>query len=142
MNKLPDFAFTVTSTCFKLWCLTLTSAYKHSLEQLVEAPYRENNILDLLFTSKRLWSASESDNDFHGVSDQYAALVNTLTNQQRPKPVRRKIYILDKADLANLKQGSMNITTTQRIIQRQGIDTLSDAFRDNFLTILKAGPLW
>ena len=71
------------------------------VEQLVEAPTRGNSILDLFFTSHP--SLVSKCKPIPGIGDHDAVLVDTLTKPQRSKPVRRKIYLWDKADLAKIK---------------------------------------
>ena len=104
------------------------------LEQLVEAPARGNNILDLFFTSTPYLVSKRKP--IPGIGDHDAVLVDTLAKPKRSKPVRRKIYLWDKADLANLKQEALNITSTLETILPQGIDVLWESFRDQLLTIL------
>ena len=99
----------------------------------MEAP-RGNNILDLFFTSHP--SLVSKCKPIPGVGDHDAVLVDTVTKPQRSKPVRRKIYLWDKSDLAKIKQEATCITDVLRTIQDEGIDSLWEVFRNQLLTIL------
>ena len=92
-------------------------------------------ILDIIFTSNP--SLVSKCTPIPGVGDHDAVLEDRLAKPQRSKPVRRKIYLWDKADLANLKQEARNIATILHTIQHQGIDVLWESFRDQLLTILE-----
>ena len=96
--------------------------------------YQANNILDLFFTSNP--SLVSKCKPISGVGDHDAVIVDTLDKPQRSKPVRRKIYLWDKADLANLKHQALNITSTLQTILPQEIDALWESFRDQLMTIL------
>ena len=58
------------------------------LEQLVEAPTRGNNILDLFFTSNQ--SLASKYKPIPGVGDHDTVRVDTLAKPERSKPVCRK----------------------------------------------------
>ena len=106
------------------------------VEQLVEAQTRGNSILDLFFTSHS--SLVSKCKPIPGMGDHDAVLVDTLTKPQRSKPVHRKTYLWDKADLATgkMKEEATGITDVLRTIQDEGIYTLWKTFRDQLLTIL------
>ena len=138
--NLPDIDWPTLAVTSNQYPAVMSNIYiglpaQCGVEQLVEAPTRGNNILDLFFT--RNPSLVSKCKPIPGVGDHDAVLVDTLAKPQRSKPVRRKIYLWDKADLPNLKQEARNITTTLHTIQHQGIDALWESFRDQLLTILE-----
>ena len=137
--NLPDIDWPALATTSNQYPAAMSNIYlslpgQCGVEQLVEAPTRGNNILDLFFTSNP--SLVSKCKPIPGIGDHDAVLVDTLAKPQRSKPVRRKIYLWDKADLANLKQEALNITSTLQTILPQGIDALWESFRDQLLTIL------
>ena len=138
--NLPDIDWPTLAVTSNQYPAVMSNIYiglpaQCGVKQLVEAPTRGNNILDLFFTSNP--SLVSKCKPIPGVGDHDAVLVDTLAKPQRSKPVRRKIYLWDKADLPNLKQEARNITTTLHTIQHQGIDALWESFRDQLLTILE-----
>jgi hypothetical protein len=85
---------------------TICKAFLHmsaglSIQQVNDHPTRENNILDLLFTShpghvercKTLPPIGNSDHDI--------LMVDISTNAYKPRLTRRKIFLWKKADLEN-----------------------------------------
>ena len=136
---LPDIDWPTLAVKSNQYPAAMSSIYLNipgqcGVEQLVEAPTRGNNILDLFFTSQP--SPVSKCKPIPGIGDHDAVLVDTLTKPQRSKPVHRKIYLWDKADLAKMKQEATGITDVLRTIQDEGIDTLWETFSDQLLTTL------
>ena len=73
-----------------------------NLTQIVEAPTRDRNILDLCFVSHP--SLVEYCNVIPGISDHDAVIVKTKMTARAVRPPKRKIFLYKKADLHSIDE--------------------------------------
>ena len=74
-----------------------------NLEQIVDFPTRNNNILDILFTNNT--TLITSSKDIPGISDHTAiAIVDILCHPFRNQPIPRVIYLWNRAEIPLMKR--------------------------------------
>ncbi|XP_072048556.1 uncharacterized protein [Amphiura filiformis] len=79
------------------------------LEQLVDEPTRGTNILDLFLTNRP--SFVSKCKVIPGVSDHEAVLVDSATRARRQRPVKRKIYLWNRAKLDKIREDVKEFST-------------------------------
>jgi hypothetical protein len=77
------------------------------MEQVVDEPTREKNVLDLFFTNRPSLIAKASI--LPGISDHEIVSVGSYVTAPRTKPCKRKIYLWKKANTIEMKSECINI---------------------------------
>ena len=89
------------------------------LEQVVDFPTRDNNLLDIFATNRP--SLVESCKPIPGVSDHEIVHVSSDISAKYQRPVKRKIWLWSKADLPSLKTDMQNFS--QHLTEKNSIKT-------------------
>ena len=98
---------------FLLWIVILVNRYYCNetfltlesdlgLHQVIDAPTREDNILDLFFTNRP--TLVNRSTVIPGISDHHAVYIDSHITMSRKKPVKRTIFMWGKADIQGIKE--------------------------------------
>ena len=72
------------------------------LHQVIDAPTREDNILDLFFTNRP--TLVNRSTVIPGISDHHAVYIDSHITMSRKKPVKQTIFMWGKADIQGIKE--------------------------------------
>ena len=101
---------------------------KSGLEQIVDFPTRDRNLLDIFAINRP--SLIQSCRPLPGVSDHERVLVNSDISAKYQCPVKRKIWLWAKADLPSLKEDMQSFSNT--FLEENSIQTDVDTLRTKF----------
>ena len=106
------------------------------LEQIVDFPTRDNNLLDIFLTNRP--SPIQTCKSLPGISDHEIEHMDSDVRVKYQRPVRRKIWLWSKADVPSMK-ADMNAFSdefTDKHSVKADIDTMWSQFSSNCTLIM------
>lgn len=105
--NLPDIDWTADCIVGSNYNQTINSTFlncchDNGLEQIIDFPTRQDNLLDILLTNRP--SLVGRTDPVPGVSDHEGVLASTLVKARYRRPTKRKIYLWDKSDIPTIQQ--------------------------------------
>jgi hypothetical protein len=114
--------------------LFLDTVLDFSLEQIVQFPTRNENILDVFITNRQ--SLIQRCNPVPGVSNHDGVFVQAEAWATRAKPPRRKILLWKNADTRSAQQPRTLPMTTSRYTPETDINTLWEPFKESICSVI------
>ena len=107
------------------------------VEQVVDFPTRDNNLLDTFATNRP--SLVESCKQIPGVSDHEIVHVSSDISAKYQQPIKRKIWLWSKADLPSLKTDMQSFSQhlTEKNSIKTNVNILGTEFSKKCLELMK-----
>ena len=111
--NLPDIDWSTNTICGNNYKKEinenlLQSTENCGLEQIVDFPTRDNNVLDVFLTNRP--SLIQSCKPLPGVSDHEIVWIDSDVSVKYQRPIKRKIWLWSKANLPRLKEDMMTFS--------------------------------
>ncbi|MEW8547322.1 MAG: reverse transcriptase domain-containing protein, partial [Candidatus Thiodiazotropha sp.] len=133
--NLPDIEWTTNSIYGNSYRKDINETVLQAMEncgldQVVDFPTRDDNLLDIFFTNRP--SLIQSCTHLPGVSDHEIVFVDSDVSAKYQRPVKRKIWLWDKADLNLLKEDMRQFSDTFTVKHsiKSDVDMLWTAFSE------------
>jgi len=131
-----QFSLTPTATDRKVQQALLDMATEHHLTQIHREPTKEDNLLDLVFTTNN--TLVKSSTNIPGISDHDMIVTDTYVKAEKAKKVQRKCYLFKRADWEAINSGLDDFYPKLAAMKENNkdINTLWETFKSTIMSLI------